>query len=104
MVYPDIDDLFLQEMNNHNRIIAMTGDLQRTLTTLTRFGLDITTFISDVLNCIQRKDYDGAAKILTDAVYSIEKLAAELTNISNLIEREVVGLHGQKSEGFEEFF
>jgi predicted transcriptional regulator of viral defense system len=104
MNYPNIDDLFMEEMNNHNNIIAMSSNLQQSLTTVTRFGLDITTFISDVVDCIQRKDYDNAAKILTNAVYSIDQLAVELGKISSSIQQGVLKVYEQKSEGFEELF
>lgn len=100
MIFPNIDELFMEEMNNHNNVIAMTGDLQQALTTVSKFGLDITTFVSSILDCIQRKEYDNAAKILTDAVYSIDQLATELGNISNSIQQGVLRVYEQKGEGF----
>lgn len=102
MVYPDVDKMFLEEMNNHNTVIRMTSELQSALTIVTKFGLDISTFIHDVLDFIQRKEYDSAAKILTDAVYSIDNLAKELENISLLIQSGVLKVYEQESQGFEE--
>jgi len=103
-MYPDVDQLFVQEMNNHNNIIAMTGELQAALTLVTKFGLGINTFIHDVLDFIQRKEYDNAAKVLTDTVYSIDQLARELENISNLIKSGVLKVNGQENQGIEELF
>jgi len=103
-MYPDVDKLFIQEMNNHNNVIAMTGELQAALTLVTKFGLGINTFIHDVLDFIQRKEYDNAAKMLTDTVYSIDQLARELENISSLIKSGVIKLNGQKDQGVEELF
>jgi hypothetical protein len=103
-MYPDVDELFVQEMNNHNNVIAMTGELQAALTLVTKFGLGINTFIHDVLDFIQRKEYDNAAKVLTDTVYSIDRLARELENISNLIKSGVLKINGQENQGVEEFF
>jgi hypothetical protein len=103
-MYPDVDELFVQEMNNHNNTIAMTGELQAALTLVTKFGLGINTFIHDVLDFIQRKEYDNAAKVLTDTVYSIDRLARELENISNLIKSGVLKVNGQENQRVEELF
>ena len=100
MSYPDVDQMFMEEMNNHNEIIAMTSSLQESLSIVSRFGLDITGFVSVVLDCIQRKDFDQAAKVLTDAIYSIDQLAIELGNLSGSIKQGVNRIYEQESKGF----
>jgi len=100
MSYPDIDKMFLEEISNHNDIIAMTSDLQSSLIIASRFGLDITKYISIVLECIQRKDFDEAAKVLTDAIYSIDKLSVELGKVSSSIKQGVNRIYEQESKGF----
>lgn len=104
MVYPDVDKIFLEEINNHNTIIGMTSELQAALTLVSKFGLGINTFIHDLLDFIQRKEYDNAAKILTDAVYSIDQLARELERISLLVQSGVHKVYEQEDKGFQELF
>jgi hypothetical protein len=104
MTYPNIDDLFMEEMNNHNTLIALASNLQQSISTLTRFGLDIANHVSNVLEYIQRKEYNNAAKILTDAVYSIDKLAVELEDISNSIEQGVFKVYASEDQGRQELF
>jgi hypothetical protein len=104
VVYPDVDKMFLEEMNNHNTVIGMTSELQSALTIITKFGLGINTFIHDILDFIQRKEYDNAAKILSDAVYSIDQLARELERISLLVQSGVLKVYEQEDKGFEELF
>ena len=104
VVYPDVDKMFLEEINNHNTVIGMASELQSALTVVTKFGLGINTFIHDVLDFIQRKEYDNAAKILTDAVYSIDQLARELERISLLVQSGVLKVHEQEDKRFEELF
>jgi len=104
MVYPDVDKIFLEEMNNHNTVIGMTSELQSALTVISKYGLSINTFIHDVLDFIQKKEYDNAAKILSDAVYSIDQLARELERISLLVQSGVLKVYEQEDKGFEKLF
>jgi len=97
--YPDVDKLFLEEINNHNNVIAMAGSLQSAFTAVSKCGLDINNSLSTVLDYIQKKEYDSAAKVLTDVVYSIERLANELGNISYSIKQGVLKVYEQESQG-----
>ena len=99
MSYPDVDQMFIDEINNHNEIIAMTSNLQEAVSIASRFGLDITGFVSVVLECMQRKDFDQAAKVLTDAIYSMDQLAIELGNLSGSIKQGVNRVYEQESKG-----
>jgi len=99
MDYSNIDDLFTEEMNNHNNLITMAGSLQKVLATVSKYGLDINDLFSTVLEYIQKKEYGNAARTLADVVYSIEQLANELKAISNSIQQGVLKVYEQESEG-----
>lgn|GEM_PF-2460318 len=98
MDYPNVDKLFIEEMNNHNNVIAMASSLQSALIAVSKYGLDINNFLSTVLDHIQKKEYDNAAKVLTDVVYSIEQLAGELGTISYSIRQGVLKVYEQESQ------
>lgn len=100
MNFPDIDEMFMNEMNNHNNTIAMTSDLQSLIVILMQYGVNINAVISDVLGSIQKKEYDKSAQIFKDAIYSIDTLISELVIVSNSVKQGVSKIYDQESKGF----
>lgn len=99
MDYPNVDNLFDQELENNNDIIAIADSLKDALTVVLKYGLDINDLFSTVLGFMQRKEYDNAAKALSDVVYSIEKLVNELGDISLSVKQGVLKIYEQESKG-----
>lgn len=102
MIFPDVDKIFLEEIQNHNDIVGVSSELQNILTVAITFGVNITDIIHDVLDFMQRKEYDNVVKILSDAVYSIDQLARELDKVSAIIRSGVLKSYEQKDIGNEE--
>lgn len=99
MDYPNVDDLFDQESKNNDDIIAIADSLKNAFTVVLKYGLDINDLFSTVLGFMQRKEYDNAAKALSDVVYSIEKLANELGDISLSVKQGVLKIYEQENKG-----
>lgn len=99
MDYPDVDKLFLQEINDHNTLIEYVSALQQSFAIVSRFGFDVNTFLHDVTKCIQRKDYETAVNMISDVVYSIDKVVSQLKELSDAVKLGVSKTYAQEGNG-----
>lgn len=99
MDYPDVDKLFLQEINDHNNLINHVSSLQQSFAIISRFGFDVNTFMHDVVKCIQKKDYETASSMISDAVYSIDKVVVQLKELSDAVKLGVSKAYAQEGDG-----
>lgn len=99
MDYPDVDKLFLEEINNHNNLINHVSTLQQSFVIISRFGFDVNTFMHDVVKCIQKKDYETASNMISDVVYSIDKVVGQLKELSDTVKSGVSKTYAQEDSG-----
>lgn len=76
----DADKIFLEEIKIHNELIETSSQLQSIFSRITLSGFAISDSLSIFIECIQKKEFDKARKVLQDAVYSLSNLADGLVS------------------------
>lgn len=76
----DADKIFLQEIKIHNDLIETSSQLQFIFSRIALSGFAISDSIPVFVECIQKKEFDKARKVLQDAVYSLSNLADGLVS------------------------
>ena len=74
------DKIFLEEIKIHNELNETSAQMQAIFSRITLSGFEISDSISLFIECIQRKEFDKARKVLQDAVYSLSNLADGLVS------------------------
>ncbi len=92
----DLDKIFLEEIAIHNELIAISSELQTVFSRITLSGFAISDSISIFVDCIQKKEFDKARKILQDVVYSISNLTDGLVSAVDKLSSGVF-TNGQKT-------
>lgn len=77
----DIDKIFFEEIKMHNRLIETSSELQNVFVKLTNSAFSCSHAINVLFDLIQRKEFDQARKIITDAVYSLSTLSDTLVSV-----------------------
>lgn len=76
----DADKIFLEEIKIHNELIETSAQMQAIFSRITLSGFEVSDSISLFIECIQRKEFDKARKVLQDAVYSLSNFADGLVS------------------------
>lgn len=99
MSFLDIDQLFQEEIETHNALIQSSGKLQDVFTRLTLSGFTLSDQIQDLIESIQKKNYDKARNIVQNAVNSISAIGENLISASQLLQSGVLQNNGQETSG-----
>lgn len=92
----NLDKIFLEEIAIHNTLVAISSELQTIFSRITLSGFAVSDSISIFIDCIQRKEFDKARKILQDVVYSISNLADGLVSAVDKLSSGVF-INGQET-------
>lgn len=92
------DKIFLEEIKIHNDLIETSSQLQTIFSRITLSGFAVSDSISVFIDCIQRKEFDKARKVLQDAVYSLSNLADGLVSAVDKLNSGVLN-NGKETNG-----
>lgn len=92
------DKIFLEEIKIHNELIETSAQMQAIFSRITLSGFEISDSISLFIECIQRKEFDKARKVLQDAVYSLSNLADGLVSAVDKLNSGVFN-NGKETNG-----
>ncbi len=79
----NIDKIFFEEIKLHNDLVNASAELQAIFTKLTFSAFSCSDSIFVLIDLIQKKEFDQAKKIMTDAVYSLSSLSDTLVSLIN---------------------
>jgi hypothetical protein len=94
----DPDKIFLEEIKIHNQLIETSSQMQAIFSRITLSGFEISDSISSFIECIQRKEFDKARKVLQDAVYSLSNFADGLVSAIDKLNSGVFN-NGEETNG-----
>lgn len=77
----NIDEIFFEEIKIHNQLLETSSELQNIFLKLTSSAFSCSDSIGTLVDLIQRKEFDQARKIITDAVYSLSSLSDTLVSL-----------------------
>lgn len=92
------DKIFLEEIKIHNELIETSSQLQGIFSRITLSGFAISDSLSVFIECIQKKEFDKARKVLQDAVYSLSNLADGLVSAVDKLNSGVLS-NGKETPG-----
>ena len=94
----DADKIFLEESKIHNELIETSSQLQSIFSRITLSCFAISDSLSIFIECIQKKEFDKARKVLQDAVYSLSNLADGLISAVDKLNSGVFN-NGEETPG-----
>lgn len=92
------DKIFLEEIKIHNELIETSAQLQALFARITMSGFAVSDSLSVFIECIQKKEFDKARKVLQDAVYSLSNLADGLVSAVDKLNSGVLN-NGKETTG-----
>lgn len=93
----NIDKMFFEEMKLHNYLIETSSELQTIFSKLTISAFSCSDSIGLLVDLIQRKEFDQARKIISNAVYSLSNLSDTLVSLIDKLNHGV--LNGEETHG-----
>lgn len=93
----DIDKMFFEEMKLHNYLIEISSELQTIFSKLTISAFSCSDSIGLLVDLIQKKEFDQAREIISNAVYSLSNLSDTLVSLIDKLNHGV--LNGEETHG-----
>ncbi|MDA0763730.1 MAG: hypothetical protein O3A39_04775 [Proteobacteria bacterium] len=93
----DIDKMFFEEMKLHNYLIETSSELQTIFSKLTVSAFSCSDSIGLLVDLIQKKEFDQAREIISNAVYSLSNLSDTLVSLIDKLNHGV--LNGEETYG-----